>query len=235
MSRFLQSLIIASSLSRQICTQAHMQIAYPYPLRSPLDPSVPVALKDYSMTSPLLADGSNFPCKQYQYNDTNPQAYDIKATYQTGGSYNLTLAGTATHMGGSCQISLSYDNGASFKVIQSLIGGCPLDPTLNFTIPSFAPPSDTALLSWSWFNLIGNREVSLVPDPYLDRPDRWCWSFEVVSRMRSSDICFQYRFLSTNGVSDVPKLRSSPDSKHADATIQAKYSQIILEATSFYR
>ena len=73
--------------------------------------------------------------------------------------YQLTLAGSATHEGGSCQISISYDNGASFKVIQSLIGGCPLDTTLNFTIPSFAPSSNSALLSWTWFNLVGNREM----------------------------------------------------------------------------
>jgi hypothetical protein len=120
---------------------------------------VPVEYKDYDMTNPLLADGSNFPCKHYQYNDTNPQAYDIKATYSAGSEYNLTLAGGATHSGGSCQISLSYDNGATFKVIESIIGGCPLAYTYNFTIPTFAPSSDTALLSWSWFNLIGNREM----------------------------------------------------------------------------
>lgn len=57
--------------------------------------------------------------------------------------------------GGSCQVSLSYDNGASFKVIRSFIGSCPaatqLMPTLNFTIPKSAPSGD-ALLSWSWFN-----------------------------------------------------------------------------------
>jgi hypothetical protein len=123
-----------------------------------LDPAVPVEDKDYDMTSPLLADGSNFPCKHYQYNN-NPQAYDIKATYVAGGEYNLTLAGGATHSGGSCQISLSYDNGATFKVIESIIGGCPLAYTYNFTIPSFAPSSDTALLSWSWFNLVGLREM----------------------------------------------------------------------------
>lgn len=118
-----------------------------------------VEYKDYSMTNPLFSDGSNFPCKLYQNSDTNPQANDIKATYSAGSTYNLTLEGGATHMGGSCQISISYDNGATFKVIESIIGGCPLVDTYDFTIPSFAPSSDTALLSWSWFNLIGNREM----------------------------------------------------------------------------
>ena len=47
----------------------------------------------------------------------------------------------------------------TFKVIESIIGGCPLNYTYNFTVPDFAPSSDTALLSWSWFNLIGSREM----------------------------------------------------------------------------
>ena len=48
----------------------------------------------------------------------------------------MTIAGSITHDGGSCQLSLSYDNGVTFKVIQSMIGGCPLVPGYNFTIPS---------------------------------------------------------------------------------------------------
>ncbi|KPI43705.1 uncharacterized protein AB675_6116 [Cyphellophora attinorum] len=136
-----------------------MQLAWPYPLRSPLNSDVPVDLKDYDMASPLKNDGSNFPCKLYQDNSTNPQAYDITATYMAGSTYNISLAGGATHSGGSCQISLSYDNGATFKVIESIIGGCPLTPNYDFTIPEFAPSSSTALLSWSWFNLIGNRDM----------------------------------------------------------------------------
>jgi hypothetical protein len=94
-----------------------MQMSWPYPLRSPLDPAVPVDEKDYDMTSPLLADGSNFPCKHYQ-NTTD--SYVTKATYTAGGTYNMTLAGTAMHDGGSCQLSLSYDNGNTFKVIKSV-------------------------------------------------------------------------------------------------------------------
>ncbi|KAJ9602682.1 hypothetical protein H2200_012876 [Cladophialophora chaetospira] len=150
------SLALLSVLWLPICTQAHMQMSSPYPLRSPLDPDVPVEDKDYSMTSPLFTDGSNFPCKNYQnYSGGNV----TKATYVSGGSYDMWLNGTVTHDGGSCQLSLSYDNGATFKVIKSIIGGCPLDPHFNFTIPQFAPSSDSALLSWSWFNLIGNREM----------------------------------------------------------------------------
>ncbi|RMZ87709.1 hypothetical protein DV736_g5064, partial [Chaetothyriales sp. CBS 134916] len=86
-------------------------------------------------------------------------ADDVKAVYQAGSTYNMSITGTATHLGGSCQISLSYDNGTTFRVIQSQVGGCSLVATHNFTIPSFAPSSDSVLLSWSWFNLLGNREM----------------------------------------------------------------------------
>jgi hypothetical protein len=97
-----------------------MQMSSPYPLRSPLDPDVPVNEKDYDMTSPLLADGSNFPCKNYQnYTD----GYVTKEAYVPGGTYDMWLNGTAEHDGGSCQLSLSYDNGVTFKVIKSMNGG----------------------------------------------------------------------------------------------------------------
>ncbi|KIV93396.1 hypothetical protein PV10_04609 [Exophiala mesophila] len=139
-----------------ICTQAHMQMSSPYPIRSPLDPDLPWYEKDYDMTSPLFSDGSNFACKHYQLDD---DSYGIKATYVAGGTYQMSVAGTASHMGGSCQLSLSYDNGHSFKVIKSIIGGCPLSNSYSFTIPSNAPSSETVLFSWSWFNIVGNREM----------------------------------------------------------------------------
>jgi len=132
---------------------AHMEMSWPYPLRSPLDPAVDYSVKDYSMTSPLLADGSNFPCKGYQ----NDRPTVSKASYQAGQTYNMTFQGSATHGGGSCQLSLSYDNGATFRVIKSMIGGCPLSNVYDFTIPSYAPDG-TALLAWTWQNLVGNRE-----------------------------------------------------------------------------
>ena len=62
-------------------------------------------------------------------------------------------------MGGSCQISLSYDNGANFRVIHSIIGGCPLTPSYSFTVPKDAPNGNKVLLAWTWFNEVGNREM----------------------------------------------------------------------------
>ncbi|KAE8377721.1 hypothetical protein BDV26DRAFT_263030 [Aspergillus bertholletiae] len=132
---------------------AHMQMSWPYPLRSALDPNNH-GDKDYSMTSPLLASGSNFPCKGYHQNTP----WRATAEYQAGGSYNVTLAGSATHGGGSCQLSLSYDGGQTFKVIKSIVGGCPLQSSYDFQLPGDVA-NGQALFAWSWFNLIGNREM----------------------------------------------------------------------------
>jgi len=131
----------------------HMEMSWPYPLRSKFNPETPEALIDYSMTSPLEASGSNYPCKGYQNDADKP----VSITYTAGSTYNMSLHGTAVHGGGSCQLSLSYDNGESFKVIKSMIGGCPLTDTYDFTIPASAPSGD-ALFAWTWQNKLGNRE-----------------------------------------------------------------------------
>lgn len=126
---------------------------WPYALRSKFNPGNDYSIIDYSNTSPLSPDGSNFPCKGYQ----NDRPFGVVAELAAGSDHNLTLAGSATHNGGSCQISLSYDNGATFRVIKSIIGGCPLVSSFGFTIPAMAP-SGNALLAWTWQNLQGNRE-----------------------------------------------------------------------------
>ena len=131
----------------------HVQMTWPAPLRSKYNPSTPENLIDYSISSPLSASGSNFPCKRYQ-NDPDQLP---TARYTAGSTYNVTLAGEATHGGGSCQLSLSYDKGQTFRVIKSMIGGCPKTLTYDFTVPSYAP-SGEALFAWTWQNKIGNRE-----------------------------------------------------------------------------
>lgn len=133
-----------------------MEMNWPFPINSQLNPAGSENLKDYSYTSPLLADGSNYPCKGYHSQTTS---YTTTATYTAGQTYNMSLTGSAVHGGGSCQLSLSYDNGATFKVIESMIGGCPISLNYTFAIPSYAPASTSALFAWTWFNEIGNREM----------------------------------------------------------------------------
>ncbi|TVY90698.1 hypothetical protein LAWI1_G003471 [Lachnellula willkommii] len=144
---------------------SHMMMLTPVPYgKSTLD------------NSPLinLATGGNFPCKQ------RAGVYDAEGASNSmalGSTQPLKFVGGATHGGGSCQISITYDKqptkSSTFKVIHSIIGGCPIqgvagnngesatspDPsTYSFKVPSNLPTGD-ATLAWTWFNKVGNREM----------------------------------------------------------------------------
>ena len=134
---------------------AHMEISYPAPLRSKYNPYA-VNNIDYTNTAPLDTNGANYPCKGYQ-SDLSTPAGRPTATFVPGGSYNFTVVGGAPHGGGSCQVSLSYDKGKTFTVIQSIEGSCPLSSNYSFSIPSDAPQGE-ALWAWTWNNELGNRE-----------------------------------------------------------------------------
>jgi len=124
--------------------------------------------------SPLEKDGSDFPCKQ------RSGVYDAQGASNSmplGSSQALKFTGSATHGGGSCQISITYDKAPTknsvFKVIHSIEGGCPVQgvegntgdnanapspSTYSFKVPTTLPTGD-ATLAWTWFNKVGNREM----------------------------------------------------------------------------
>ncbi|KAH8649689.1 hypothetical protein BGZ60DRAFT_389473 [Tricladium varicosporioides] len=124
--------------------------------------------------SPLDASGSDFPCKQR----TGVYAAEgASNSMALGSTQPLSFTGSATHGGGSCQISITYDTAPTkssvWKVIHSIEGGCPIqgvagnngnsadavDPsTYSFKIPTTLP-TGSATLAWTWFNKIGNREM----------------------------------------------------------------------------
>lgn len=140
------------TILRTLCTLSilvpgaypHMQMQTPSPLRDPNSNRVAEA-KDYNILTPLKSDGSDFACKGYQWNTP----LDSVAKYTAGETYPLVLKGGATHGGGSCQVSLSCDNGIHFKVLKSIIGGCPVKKEYEFTIPQYAE-SGQCLLAWTW-------------------------------------------------------------------------------------
>lgn len=156
--------VVATALLGASAVSAHLVMTNP----------VPYGL-DSLNNFPLDASGSDFPCKQ------RAGVYDItkENTYSVGDPIPLAFKGSATHGGGSCQISLTTDRQPSkdsnWMVIKSIEGGCPLNiegniqipgagkdtkvPTdLNFTIPD-GINSGKYTMAWTWFNRVGNREM----------------------------------------------------------------------------
>jgi hypothetical protein len=146
---------VVSLIALASVAQAHMEMIWPPAFRSRANPYTTDI--DYSMTNPLSQSGSDFPCKGYHSLLNTPQGKSV-VTWQPGKTYNWTLTGSATHNGGSCQVSLSYDSGKSWKAIHSYIGGCPLKNTWSFTLPNDTP-SGSALFAFTWNNNLGNREL----------------------------------------------------------------------------
>lgn len=88
-----------------------------------------------------------------------------------GAPQTLSFVGSATHGGGSCQLSLTTDKEptktSKWAVILSIEGGCPgganggTPATFQYKIPEAVAPGDYTL-AWTWFNKIGNREMYMV-------------------------------------------------------------------------
>ncbi|ROV97122.1 hypothetical protein VMCG_07517 [Cytospora schulzeri] len=138
---------------------AHMEMKFPPPFNSKYNPYNDWSNIDYSMTSPLLQDGSNYPCKGYHSLLGTPAGRPT-TSFEVGSAASINVVGGAIHGGGSCQVSLSTDGARTFTVLKSIIGNCPagFDGDIGFTVPADAPAGE-AVLAWSWHNRIGNREM----------------------------------------------------------------------------
>lgn len=149
------SLAIAGALLSTI-VNAHMYIVKPMPFRLAANPHTKTT--DYDIRSPLNKDGSNFPCKGYHLDP----AAEVAAVeeWAAGSEQSFTMnTGSAFHGGGSCQASISEDNGATFKVVKSFIGNCPTDGgNFKFTVPK-ETKTGRVLFAWTWVNKIGQREM----------------------------------------------------------------------------
>ncbi|KAI8936222.1 hypothetical protein NX059_006647 [Plenodomus lindquistii] len=123
---------------------------------------------------PLAENGSNFPCKAIPYTVKSMNQWPVGSTQQ------LVFTGSATHGGGSCQVSVTTDKeptkSSKWKVIHSFEGGCPnsfdgnlpdgtnSDTTFPFQVPSELPNGELTM-AWTWFNHIGNREMYMACSP----------------------------------------------------------------------
>lgn len=118
---------------------------------------------------PLDFSGSDFPCQNGVADPT------VSRTYTAGSTAKLQVQGSAVHGGGSGQMVITYDfpptKDSVWRVMTSFEGDHPLkaagnlpaDPTLlhepiPFTVPA-GLPSGKAVVAWTWFNRIGNREM----------------------------------------------------------------------------
>ena len=138
-------------------TQAHMIMTNPVPYS-----------KGSLNNSPLAADGSDFPCKLRADTFTVTKENIMKI----GEPQTMTFEGSATHGGGSCQLSVTSDRkptkDSEWKVIKSFEGGCPANVDGNessndnskfeFAIPE-GIEAGKYTIAWTWFNRIGNREM----------------------------------------------------------------------------
>jgi hypothetical protein len=149
--------LFAAALAMASTVSAHMIMEIPAPFLSP-------------DKAPLLASGANFPCQV-----GSGGSYVVNSTYKnvwTVGSEVLLKIqnNTATHSGGSCQVSVTKDKEPTpqsvWKVIHSIEGGCPSSKDGNggpvnnftFTVPSEVPDGRLTM-AWTWFNKSGNREM----------------------------------------------------------------------------
>ncbi|KAL2010643.1 hypothetical protein VTN00DRAFT_6450 [Thermoascus crustaceus] len=168
-----KSILMAAAMLSASGVNAHMIMATPLPYG-----------KSTLNNSPLSADGSDFPCKLRE------GVYDEGVTNDLyiGVPHPLSFVGSATHGGGSCQISLTTDKkptkDSKWKVIHSIEGGCPAnvdgnlsggpntpDPTtFKFTVPDSIAPGEYTL-AWTWFNRVGNREMYMNCAPVAVHPN----------------------------------------------------------------
>ena len=150
----------------------HARLRYPVPLGNP-----GTSPNDNTYNAPLASDGSDFPCKNlhrtFSTARTPPDSHWTagRSTYFEILSHSVPPPGEgalAAHSGGSCQASISFDNGATFKVLHSFEGGCPRGVKRGSNIAQdanqkfqFEIPVETragpALFAWTWTAVSGNR------------------------------------------------------------------------------
>ncbi|KAI9783389.1 MAG: hypothetical protein M1839_003924 [Geoglossum umbratile] len=140
---------------------AHMRMAQPVPFDS-----------QNVLNGPLDPTGIDFPCK-----GDKDYLRKTENTWPIGSNQTLATIGQAVHGGGSCQISVTYDEkpnaNSVWKVIHSIQGNCPArNQAGNEGSDAFAAnpdkyefqiPNDLkagkAIAAWTWFNKVGNPEM----------------------------------------------------------------------------
>ncbi|KAJ1959398.1 hypothetical protein GGI12_004358 [Dipsacomyces acuminosporus] len=148
----------------------HMELTAPCPRysdRCSTSPTLPPGEEiDYDLNGPIGSEGEILQpiCKH-----TTPWP-QVTEKWTAGRSVTVRFAPPgATHSGGHCEFSISYDGGNTFVVLYQALKHCFFDsiPTngsgnivtsYTFTLPSNLPGTSHAVFAWSWVNAEGNRE-----------------------------------------------------------------------------
>lgn len=111
--------LVVTTMVALVYSNAHM--VKPMAFLAP-ESEIPWDRRDYDIDDSLFLNGTNYPCKGYQHSPLAQVSEILKA----GESNTLEITVGASHDGGTCELSLSYDNGITFRVFKRFIGGCPL-------------------------------------------------------------------------------------------------------------
>ncbi|KAI9500525.1 hypothetical protein BX070DRAFT_265500 [Coemansia spiralis] len=160
----------SSILILVVSVLAHMELIEPCPRYSskcatkPAPP--PGETIDYNLNTPI---GSNGNVLQPFCKHTTPWL-QVTETWTAGQPATVQFApGGATHSGGHCEFSLSYDGGKTYVVVHQELrycfytaapnsGGVDSVRSYTFNLPSNLPGTDHAIFAWTWVNAVGNRE-----------------------------------------------------------------------------
>ncbi|KAG0267956.1 hypothetical protein DFQ27_007827 [Actinomortierella ambigua] len=159
-------LVVAVASSIALVTEAHVSFRFPCPRRASYNECPQPKsdsdwnLVDYDSISPVGSfNGINDPIPKH------PASFPgNRPVFTAGLNVNTTYEVDAPHNGGTCQWTLSYDNGKTQVVIQDWFRNCLRDAkhgrryTVSVKIPANAP-SGPALLTWLWNNNEGSREM----------------------------------------------------------------------------
>lgn len=145
-STAISSVIIGFILATNTAS-AHMKLSQPKPLGADTDPYLEFPLDMFGPKKP-------FPCAGHL---KSLETASASAVWEAGSNQSFYLAGDAPHYGGSCQASLSFDKGKTWRVVQSFPGNCPHRSAqdkqeFGFNIPAEAKASKEVIFAWTWFN-----------------------------------------------------------------------------------
>lgn len=148
----LQALFAAGAALFLSQTAAHMLLQQPVPYTV-----------DKVDKGPITA--ATYPC-QHNLGYTISTMNEMVA----GETQTVSFKGSAVHGGGSCQLSVTLDKNptpqSKFKVIHSIMGGCPgvdgAPTTFDFVLPKEVPNGE-ATFAWTWF-----AKLSGLPEMYMN-------------------------------------------------------------------